>query len=153
MANLSSFRANLANITDGEWVSVNPEDPFEIKTRGFTAKYRDALNELRRTAARKANRNLQPGQTPYTQDSLPPTVDDLCQGQALAAEAFLDVRGLTHSGGTAVTADEFRDMLRNAAEYSVLLILAVGAAFRVHSEREEEVVAAKGNSSPVSAGI
>ncbi len=153
MANLSSFRANIVAITDGEWVTVNPEDPFEIKTRGFTPAYRDRLNELRRAAARKANRNQAPGQAVYVADALPPTMDDLCQGQALAAEAFLDVRGLTHSDGTAVTADEFKDMLRNAAEYSVLLILAVGAAFHVHSTREEEMVAAKGNSSPASAGI
>lgn len=152
MASLSAFRANVTAINDGEWVEVNPEDPFEIKTRGFTPRYRDKLSALRREAARKANRGLQPGQVPFSADALPPTADDLCQGQALADEVFLDVRGLTHQGGAVVTADEFKDMLRNTAEFSSLLILAMSAAMSVHADREDETKAAVGNSQPASAG-
>lgn len=153
MASLSALRSNIAVINDGEWIEVNPEDPFEVRVRGFTPRYRDKLNSLRRDAARKANRGLAPGQMQFSVDALPPTVDDLCQGEALASEVFLDVRGLTHvPGGPAVTADEFRDMLRNAAEFSAVLSLTLVAAMVVHASREEETAAAVGNSQPASAG-
>jgi hypothetical protein len=153
MASLVALRSNVSAIQDGDWVPVNPDDPFDIKVRGFTPRYRDKLNALRREAARKANRGLPPGQMLFSVDALPPTIDDLCQGQALASEVFLDVRGLTHTpGGPAVTADEFRDMLRNSAEFSAVLMLTLNAAMVVHASREDETAAAVGNSQPASAG-
>lgn len=146
MASLTRYRADIARINDGEWITVGQDgDEFEIRTRGFTPRYRDALNQLCRQAAREANRRLQPGQLAYTPDALPPTMFDKCQGQALAEHVTLDVRGLTHDGDRPVTGDELRDMLRDPEQFSGLLVLAIGAAARVHADRQSESTEA-GNS-------
>lgn len=145
MAKLSSFTANTRAISDGEWVEVNPTDPFKIKTRGFTARYRDLLNRLRRQASREANRGLQPGAIPHSPEALPPTMEDRCQAQALAEECFLDVQGLTGEDGSAVTAEQFREMLQDPETYGALLVLTIGAAARIQSERQQDAEAAAKN--------
>ena len=53
--------------------------------------------------------------------------------------------------GSVVTAEEFHQMLRNPEEFSALLMLAIGAAARVHSDRQIETGAAVGNSPAASA--
>ncbi len=147
MAKLSAFRLDAAAISDGEWITVGVGgDTFEIRTRGFTARYRDALNALRRDAARKANRGLVPGAIPFSPDNLPPTVDDACQGEALAQHCILDVRGLQQDDGTAVTADDFRAMLTDRDSYVALLVLALNAASSVGQARTEEAQEAAKNS-------
>lgn len=152
MASLSAFRTDTRAVHDGEWIDVGSgENAFRIKTRGFTPKYRDRLNALKRDAARLANRSIRPGDQPFTVDNLPPTADDMCQGIALSEEAFLDVSGLSHADGSVVTAEEFHQMLRNPEEFSALLMLAIGAAARVHSDRQIETGAAVGNSPAASA--
>jgi hypothetical protein len=148
MAKLNAYTTNTRVVNDGEWVEVGAEpNTFKIKTRGFTRRYRTRLNELRREAARTANRTLRPGEIPFTTDNLPPNEEDRCQGVAIAEEAFLDVKDLDGDNGP-VTADEFKDMLANPEKYSALIVLAIGAAGRVHSGREEEAKDAEGNSAP-----
>lgn len=153
MAKLSGFRINASAVERGEWVKVGNGDlEFEIQTRGYHPRYRDALNTLKRDAARRANRGLQVGQIPYTPDSLPPTMDDACQGRALAEHCIIDVRGLTHDDDSPVTADQFREMIQDREQYLILLILAINAAGSVGAVRAEETEAAIKNSAPASAG-
>jgi hypothetical protein len=146
MADVNTYTVDKSAIRGGEWVSVGtPPQDFEIRTRGFTPAYRDGLNSLRRHASRELNRKLRPGDVFYTPDTLPPTVDDQCQGQALADHCVLDVRGLT-SGGEPVTGDQFRDLLREPEGRQGLLILAIGAAATVGNSRQAEREEAEGNS-------
>jgi hypothetical protein len=113
MADLQAFTMDRDAIRAGEWVPVGTgDDQFEIKTRGFTQAYRDGLNRIRREAARDLNRKLKPGESFYQPDALPPSLDDKCQGQALADHCVLDVRGL-NNGGTPVTVDQFRELIRD----------------------------------------
>jgi hypothetical protein len=150
MATLNAYKTNTRVVNDGEWVDVGAEpNTFRIRTRGFTRRYRDKLNALRREAARTANRSLRPGELPFTVDNLPPNDEDRCQGIAISEEAFLDVSGLDNAGQP-VSADEFRAMLCNPEEYSALIVLAIGAASRVHAGREDEAKDAEGNSEPAS---
>ncbi len=145
MASLSKFKTNVNVVNDGEWITVGTfEDTFKIKTRGFTQSYKDHLNKLRWAAARNLNRNIQAGTPPHGPDTLPPSADDLCQGTALADKAFLDVDGLD-AGGTPVTAEQFKEMLKNPEEYSFLISLALSAASQVHAMRTEEAAQAEGN--------
>jgi hypothetical protein len=154
MAKLSSLRVNASAIADGEWMEVGPADNrFEIKTRGMTAAYRDGLSALRREAARTANRGLRPGDVPTTPDSLPPSLDDSCQGQALVQFCTLDVRGLDHEEGKPVTAAELKGMLLNREEYPWLIVLALQAAQSVGAVRVTEAEDAAKNSAAGSAGI
>jgi hypothetical protein len=147
MATLKNFTAPTHAINEGEWVDVGTGDElFRIKTRGFTRKYRDKLNALRREAVRAANRRLPPGETFFTVDTLGPNDEDRCQAIAIADEAFLDVQGLTNEGGGVVTAEMFREMLRDPETFGALLVLAIGAASRVHTGRQDEAQAAEGNS-------
>lgn len=148
MANVGAFTMDRDTIRAGEWVQVGTgDDQFEIKTRGFTPEYRDGLNRIRRDAARELNRKLKPGESFYQPADLPPSLDDKCQGQALADHCVLDVRGLTN-GGVPVTADQFRDLIRDPEGRQGLLILAIGAANRVGADRKAEREVAEGNSSP-----
>ncbi len=148
MADLNDFIIDRDAVRDGEWITVGDGgNTFEIRTRGFTPKYRDALNALRRHAARDLNRKLQPGDAMYSADTLPPSADDRCQGQATATHCVMDVRGLT-SKGVAVTVEQFRDLLSDPEGRTGLLILAIGAASRVGTDRKEETAVAEGNSLP-----
>lgn len=151
MADLSDFTANMDAVQNGVWISVGTEpSTFRIKTRGVTSEYRDGLNLLRREAAREANRGVAPGGLLVDPDRLPPTLDDRCQGRAIAKYCFLDVEGLTNKGQP-VTADEFSAILMNPEGRSMLLGYAIGAAFRVADEKKADKDAAEGNSLPVSA--
>ncbi len=153
MADLKAFYQSSRAIQDGEWVTVGFDDAnqFRIRLRGFTAKYRDALDTLRRKAARQANRGQRPGDVIYQPDSLPPSLDDKCQGEALAAHCILDVDGLIDKNDQVVSVAQFRDMLVDE-EYRALLVLALNAAFRVGQDMQEDADAAVKNSVPVSAG-
>ena len=147
MANLSKIRLDQRKISDGAWVTVLAEgDPFDIRTRGFTPRYRDLLYRLRIEAVRDLNRGRQPGAVMASVETLPPSVDDQCYGRALAEECFLDVRGLKHSeDGPDVTADEFKALLCDPEGCGALVLLVMGAAGSVTNERAEEVQTAVGN--------
>lgn len=143
MAKLSTFTRDPGRIAEGELIAVGQaDDPFMIRTRGFSPAYRDTLARLRLKASREQNRNLQPGQIPTTPDSLPPTVDDRCQAEALNEHCLIDVQGLTNDDGSAVTIDQFKQLLPNSPG---LLFLAIGAASRVGADRAEQTKAAEGN--------
>ncbi len=147
MASLNRIKFDADKIKEGKWVTVEADgEPFDIRTRGFTPRYRDALFRLRMDAVRDLNKGRDPGAERVTVDTLPPTHDDACYGRALAAECFLDVRGLQHSdGGPDVTADQFREMLRDPEFCGPLVILAMAAAGRVTNDRDAQIEAAAGN--------
>jgi len=157
MASLSAFRR--AAVSDGEWITVGPDEAkFEIKSRGFTSLYRDTLSNLRHKAAAKLSRAaIRSGGTLVTPDTLPPSVDDAVQGEALAAHCTLDVRGLewpAEDDGPPrpVTGQEFRDMIQQE-EYRDLLVLALQAAIQVTSNRDADQETAAKNSSTASNGF
>lgn len=154
MAVLSRIRIDETHINQGAWITVEADgDPFEIRTRGFTRGYRDMLFRLRTEAVRALNKGRDPGSVAVTVDSLPPSADDQCYGQALAAECFLDVRGLKHSeDGPDVTGAEFKELLRDPEGCGSLVLLAMAAANRVTNDRAEATEAAAGNSQTASAG-
>jgi hypothetical protein len=154
MASLSSIRLDQRKINDGAWVTVEADgEPFDIRTRGFTPRYRDMLYRLRIEAVRDLNRGRQPGAVMASVDTLPPSVEDQCYGRSLAEECFLDVRGLTHEkDGPEVTAAEFKALLCDPEGCGALVILVMGAAARVTNDRAEEVQTAAGNSQTASAG-
>lgn len=109
MAKLSDFSRNQDRMREGETVEVGPiGSTFEITTRGFTPRYRDALHDLKIAAARRLNRGQKPGGLSYNAENLPPSEDDRAQGQAIADHCVLGVNGLQHDDGQDVTLDEFR---------------------------------------------
>lgn len=151
MADLGNFVMDRDAIRGGDWITVGTGDnTFEIRTRGFTQRYRDELNRARRDKARELNQKIKPGQQFYTPDTLPPSVDDKLQGEALADHCVLDVRGL-NNGGVPLTGDEFRALLRDPEGRQGLLILAIGAASQVGASKQAEREEAEGNSLPASA--
>lgn len=142
MAQLSTFTRDRSVVEKGERIAVGPADaPFFVTTRGFSPAYRDALHKLRMQATREANRTLQPGQVPVTPDTLPPSVDDRCQAQALISHCLQDVDGLD-DGAEPVSFDAFCNML---PESPALLALSIAAAARVGDTRAEQIKAAEGN--------
>lgn len=147
MASLSSILLDQKKISEGAWVTVQVGgEPCDIRTRGFTPRYRDLLYRLRVEAMRDENRGKQPGAALVSVDTLPPSVEDRCYGRALAEECFLDVRGLAlDKGGPDVTADEVNAMLREPVGCTELVVLVLGAAGRLTNERAEEVQTAAGN--------
>lgn len=147
MAVLSKIRVDEQKINNGAWVTVEADgDPFDIRTRGFTPRYRDMLHRLRMEAVRELNKGRQPGAVMASVTTLPPSVDDQCYGRALAEECFLDVRGLKHSeGGPDVTGAEFKALLCDAEGCAALVLLVMDAANRVTNDRAGQVKAAAGN--------
>lgn len=154
MASINRLRLNTQRISEGAWIVVgaDPEDQFEIRTRGATPKYQVRLNELQRAAAAELNRSVQPGGQQYRPDELPDLVAARCWGHAMADETFLDVRGLSNADGSDTTADEFRDMLRHPDEFMPAILLTLGALARVQGERKDEARDAVGNSGNASSG-
>ncbi|RUT25759.1 hypothetical protein C0V97_09895 [Asaia sp. W19] len=145
MAKLSAFSRNADRMREGETIEVGPlGNTFEITTRGFTPRYRDALHDLKMAAARKLNRGQKPGGLSYGPENLPPTEDDLAQGQAIADHCVIGVQGLLHDDGREVTLDEFRTML-SAGDQPMLIALAISAAARVGDDRAREHEEAVGN--------
>lgn len=154
MASLTRIALNADRNKAGAWMPVQVDnDPFEIKVRGFTPAYRDALHKARQEAARAINRKKAPGADLVTADTLPPSVDEPILGQVLADECFQDVRGLKHSDdGPAVTAEEFRALLCDPEVGRVLMQLVQAAAIDLMNVRSGEIKSAVGNSETASAG-
>lgn len=146
MASIGAFRLNKDAIAEGEWIEVGADDAkFEIRARGAVSAYRDGLAALREEAARKHNRKARGGETAVTPDRLPPTIDDQCQGMALADHIVLDVRGLDHDDGKPVTVEEYRAMLRDAETYGMLIRFTVEAAIAVQMRHTGQVEKATKN--------
>lgn len=148
MASLKRIQLDADRINDGRWVTVEVDgDPFEIKTRGFTARYRDTFQRLRMERVREINRKTDPGALMVSVDTLPPSVEDLCLGRALADECFLDVRGLVETDdGPAVSKDTFRALLLEPEANRLFLQLAQAAAAEVTGDRSALMQANAGNS-------
>lgn len=147
MANLNSILLDADRIKGGAWVTIHTGDgdSFEIRTRGYTPKFKDTLAELKLAKVRALNKGTEPGEWIITPDTLPPSVDDECIGKALAAECFMDVRGLTHADERAVTADEFKALLVDPVRGAAIIRLTHQAAGSVAVAREGEIADAVGN--------
>lgn len=154
MASLTRIALNADRIKEGAWVDVQVDgEPFQVKIRGFTPSYRDALHKARQEAARAINRKKAPGADLVMADGLPPSVDEPILGKVLADECFQDVRGLKHSDdGPNVTADEFRSLLCDPEVGRVLMQLVQAAAIELMNARSGEIKSAVGNLETVSAG-
>lgn len=149
MASLNKFRRDVAAIRSGEWVEVGiGEETFEIFTRGLTPTFRDGYSRMRREAAEELNRTVKPGQTRYTETTLKPSVDDAVTARAIAEFCDLNVRGLYHDEAKTqpVTADEFREMLRDTETFPALGGLTYAAALRVTDKSAADRTEAVGNS-------
>jgi len=154
MASLNRIKLDAGRINEGKWITVESDgEPFDIRTRGITPRYRDTLQRLRLERVRTINRTRDPGAPMVSVETLPPSLDDLCLGQALAEECFLDVRGLTHDdGGKVVTVDEFKALLCDPETGRIFIALVQAAANEVMADRSGLIETATGNSQPVSAG-
>ncbi|RUT26485.1 hypothetical protein C0V97_06000 [Asaia sp. W19] len=145
MAKISAFSRDAARIREGETIEVGPSgNTFQITTRGFTPRYRDALFNRKHAAAARLNRALQPGAIRYTPETLPPTEDDRAQGEAIAEHCVIDVNGLQNDDGSEIGVDQFRALLASG-EHPMLIALAISAAARVGEEQAEAHREAVGN--------
>ncbi|MFT8776754.1 MAG: hypothetical protein ABF893_08870 [Gluconacetobacter liquefaciens] len=145
MAKLSYFVRNAAAMAAGVAITVGPSgNEFVIVTRGLTATFRDRLSALQRDAAIELNRKVQVGAPGYSPDSLPPSVADRCQAQALIDECLTGIEGLENDDGSAVTFDDFKALLLDGSSRG-LLALASWAAGRVGDEQAENQKAIEGN--------
>lgn len=147
MAFLNRIKLDAARINEGKWITVESDgEPFDIRTRGITPRYRDALQRLRLEKMRAVNRTRDPGAPMMSVETLPPSIDDLCLGQALADECFLDVRGLKHSDkGADVTAAEFKELLCDPETGRIFIALVQAAANEVMADRSGLIETATGN--------
>lgn len=148
MALLREFRA----VADGEWVSVLDDRPeLQIKTRGMTNIYRNALAQLKRTRAMTVNRQNRGSLNLVTEDNLLPSDDDSCVAECLNAHCLLDVRGLESAPGVPVTIDQLRELIMQE-DYRDLLFMVQGAALIVSKRREATQDDATKNSSTALSG-
>lgn len=128
----------------------DPPNTYEVLVRGWTDDYRDFVNRLQLQAARVANRTRAATDKPYTPETLPPSISDICFGQALAAHILLDVRGIDGDDGP-VTGDQYREYLALPEGHNMRIHVG-DAANRVSEGIAADTEAAAGNSSPASDG-
>lgn len=136
MAKIAKFRKNSAAIREGEWVKPGEEyDDMEILTRGFTDDYLDAqAQKLRRAASAWGN----------SPERIPVKIKREINTDCLLKYVILDVRNLQHDDGSAVSLDEFKDMLRDP-DYDELLVACYRAAAQVGQIKQADVEEAVGN--------
>lgn len=145
MTDLSEFVTDRDVVREGDWITVGRGDKtFEIRTRGMWKGFRDYVAGLRLEAARELNSKLGPTDVRYTPDTLPPSLDDKCQGRAAADRCILGVRGLM-KGGQPVTVEEFKDLLRDPDGRMSLLVVALNGIGAIGATRQEEQKEAEGN--------
>ncbi|MFC4169605.1 hypothetical protein [Teichococcus aestuarii] len=135
MAKITKFRKNSAAIREGEWIKPGEEyDDLEILTRGFTDEYLDAqAQKLRRAAA-----------SWHGQDRIPVKIKRDINTELLLRYVILDVRNLQHGDGTAVTLEQFKQMLLDP-DYDELLLACYRAASQVGQVRQGDLEEAVGN--------
>ncbi|KAA8387768.1 hypothetical protein FKW31_03780 [Acetobacter sp. DmW_136] len=144
MAKLSSFTRNATAIAEGTPVTVGVTDQFIIVTKGMTADYADRLWALRRAAVIRYNTGLSVTDVPVTESTLPPSMDDVCQAQALSEKCLIDVQGLENDDGSPIDIATFNEMITHR-ENRALLGLALQAAASVGRATKEQLKAAEGN--------
>ncbi len=146
MARLSRFTRDGNALNNGQAILVGPEgEQFTITTRGFTADYADRLAALQRAAAIKINTGLTPASPDrVTPDTLPPSVADKCQAQALAEKCILGVADLENDDGSEMTVEQFKEAVQQR-ENTGLLIMALQAAGSVGLARKALVEDAEKN--------
>jgi hypothetical protein len=152
VATIDSLMFNVGRMKAGVWVPVTAPGgtTFSLKVRGYTQIYHDYLAKLRRDAAIRLNQKIT--SPPYIDaDSLPPSENNKCLGEALATEVFLDVKELFAADGeTPITADEFAERLRDPETWSPLIVLVMAAASNVTSMRDEQIKNLGNSSAPPS---
>jgi hypothetical protein len=130
VANLKTFSVNSGAQAAGEW--IQPGDEYEdlaLRVRGFTDAYHDAQAALlRRAAAIVAG----------DQSKIPNAVQRDIRIKCLIEHVFLDVRNLTDDAGKPVTADVFRDLMRDP-DHGVLVSAVIQAAAQAGRGRAVEL--------------
>lgn len=142
MPDITTFLRDKAQIAQSVRVPVGPaDDPFFVHTRGISDAYRDGIASLRLAAARRINAGGQVGAGLISPDTLPPTIDDVCQARALIEHCLTGVEGLQENGEE-MTFERFCDLLPSSP---ALISLCIGAAAGVGANRDDERKAAAGN--------
>lgn len=137
----SSFKRDARAMRDGEWVSPGPEfGEIEIKTKAMLPSYYDAMNAKTAREARRAGGEAKIGQA-FRNKVIVDCMIEHC---------LMDIRGLEHDDGTPVLFAEFCEMIQDES-FSELATMAIQATAQVGRSREDELVAAVGNSPPSSA--
>lgn len=142
MAKLSRFKADLARVNDGAWVTLGEEyGEIEIKTRGFTDVYNDARGaKIRRAASRYGGDALK----------IPQAEVRAILIELLIKHCLLDVRNLEDEKGEPVSFALFCDLLQED-QFSDLYGAALAAANLVSTEREQDLADSKKSSPKPSA--
>jgi hypothetical protein len=141
MAKLSQLTADAAT-EEGDWVSPGLEyDDLEIRTRGYTDKYQDALRSRLFVAAKRYS-----GQV----DRIPEADRREIGTKCLMQHVTLGIRNLQHEDGRDVTFEDLKVMVHEP-KYRPLLDACYAAANIVQSRREADLEIASGNSAPPSA--
>jgi hypothetical protein len=141
MAKLSFLTADTA-AEEGDWVSPGLEyDDLEIRTRGYTDKYQDALRQRLFVAAKRHS-----GQV----DRIPENDRREIGAKCLLQHVTMDVRNLHHEDGREVTFDELKQMVLEP-RFRPLLDACYAAANLVHARRQSDLEEAAGNSERPSA--
>lgn len=139
---VGSFRRDARAMRDGEWVSPGPEfGEVEIKTRAMLPAYYDALNARTAREARRVGGANKIGMK-FQNSNVVDCLIEYC---------LQDIRGLEQDDGTAVTFDQFCEMIRQE-DFAELAAMAIQATAQVGRCRDDELQDAVGNSAPVSAG-
>ncbi|WP_419900650.1 hypothetical protein [Roseomonas sp. USHLN139] len=139
MAKLSSFRLNKIALEQGEWISPGDEyDDLEIRTRGLTDQYRDALAAKLRRAATGFGGD---------QSKIPGAIFRRHVVDALREHVLLDVRNIEDDAGKPLAFADFCKLLADV-EYSDLREACLRAAAMVGRVAQEDKVEAAGFSAP-----
>ena len=142
MARLSAFKVDSNLVETGAWVSPGEEyDDMEIRTRGYTDTYYNALNARNRRAAVGFGNDVV---------KLPNEIRRDIQIDCLIKHCLLDVRNVVDDDGKPVDFARFCDMLRDK-DYSQLVVASMTAASLVGRQVAQDKEDAAGNSAQPSA--
>lgn len=129
---------------EGEWTTLESEgESFDIRIRPLNPEYHDREHDLRRAEARRLTRQKSGGQI-VTSDDLPPSAINRAMAEAVIDTILVDVVGLEHEDGTAMSLSEFKDLLRDDAYNHVVGVIWT-AAGKLAAKNRDAVKAAEGN--------
>lgn len=133
---VGSFKRDPRAMREGEWVPAGPEfGELTIKTKAMGTAFADAQQAMLRREAR-----LAAGEANIKQEKR-----NAIFAECLIQHCLLDVKGLEHDDGSAVTFPEFCEMLR-LEEFSELAIVATNCAAQVGRRAAVQAEDAAGNS-------
>jgi hypothetical protein len=145
MAKLSTLRRDVATLSDGVWISPDPNlEEIEMRVRGKDATYFDVLSVKFREAVRRAREDGTLKSKQGLNDMAPSTVQAI-EDRLLLERLVLDVRGIEADDGSALSVEQFREMAISEA-YLPMLFLAREAVILATERRDSDRAAALGNS-------